>query len=85
MSFDEGDKAIIREIAWEVASHIEERLKASIESGLYRRVEIHALSCPVKDDVKSLQDRIQGAWWVVGLIATIVGSIAAIAVELIRK
>jgi len=48
MPLDEGDKAIIREIAFEVAVILKRELKNARDEA----IKIHALECPAKDAIK---------------------------------
>jgi len=91
MPFDEGDKAVIKQIAYEAADHVAERLQEVIQSGIASKIEIHTLSCPMRSELKETKDELAaaknkrlGAWGLAVVIATILASAATIAVELLR-
>ena len=92
MALDLGDKAIIREIAYEVAVPLTEKLQAAVKDGMKTEVRMHALECPRAEEIKGLQDelldakaRIKGAWGTACVIAVVVSAVATVAVELLRK
>ena len=87
MSFDEGDRAIIKEIAYEAATHIAEKLQASVMSGLHNKVEMHVLECPLRAEIKFVKDEIeiakskaQMAWKMVVLEAVVLSALATLAI-----
>ncbi len=52
---DEGDKAIVRQIAYEVGGVI----SAQISEAVKNKLDVHVLSCPVKASVDANEDRIE--------------------------
>ena len=76
MTLSEGDKAIVKETAWEVADAVAERIKADVTT----LVDLHAASCPVKDKVEEIVNKGKGAWAVVVVVAGAVGSLVAVVI-----
>lgn len=75
---NEGDKALIKEIAWEVGGHIEERLK----SGLHAKVEVHLATCPVKAKVDAMENKAKGAWRVLAAQVALILAILTLAIAI---
>jgi len=76
MTLSEGDKAIVKETAWEVADAVAARIQTDVAA----LVKLHAASCPVKDKVEEIVNKGKGAWAAVIVVAGAVGSLVALVV-----
>jgi hypothetical protein len=76
VAFSEGDKAIIKEVAWEIGDVVVTRIKEDVSA----RIKLHIADCPVKDKVDALVNKSKGAWAVIIVIAGAVGSVVAIVI-----
>ena len=92
MSLDLGDKAIVREIAYEVAVPLTEKMLAVFKDGMKTEVKVHMLECPLRSELTKTREELdaeknrrKGAWAMATVIATILASLATIAVEFLRK
>ena len=81
MALDEGDKAIIRDIAFDAAEHTSRRVIGSFET----RLQLHRAECPIGKEFMEAQNKMRGAWFVISIVASIVATVATIAVEWLRK
>ena len=76
MPLNEGDKALVREIAFEVA----ETIKTSIQQSVDTQIQLHRLQCPVAAEFKEEQNRRKGAMallerfgaWIVALAGLLI-------------
>lgn len=78
MALTEGDRAIMRETAFEVAEVIERRLLAAFE----KQVELHQATCPVKMEVQATLNQAKGGGRVAVLIAAIISGVAGLALSI---
>lgn len=67
---DAGDKAIIKEIAFEAAKVIGDRL----EERFIEKIKLHQAECPVKDEVAKNVNQAKGAWKVIAFVSALVGA-----------
>ena len=74
MALTEGDKAIIRETAFEVGNVVAERLMQSFEDICARR----RAECPVKEQVAAMTNQRKGAKALAGLIVGAVGLVGSL-------
>jgi len=75
MGFTEDQKAMIREIAWEVGKAI----CVEIRADRLRDIELHEVKCPVADQMKVYKARAAGFIAAFTLIGGVVGGIIVIA------
>ena len=68
---DEGQRAIIREIAFQVAGQIATDLKAHFAT----QIELHKSGCPVKVKVEATLSEAKGAWKTVAVISAVIGAV----------
>lgn len=77
MALNEGDKAVVREIAFEAAKTIGDEVKDAILTGL----RLHQAECPVKAEVEAKINQARGARWafgiVISLVSAVIGAISA--------
>lgn len=85
MALTEGDKAVVREIAFEAAKTIGDEVKDAIMTGL----RLHQAECPVKVEVEAKINQAKGARWAFGLVIAVVsaaiGAMATLFSGLIHK
>lgn len=67
----EGEKAIIKAVAWEVCEVIEERLTKTLQT----MIDLHAANCPLKSTLAEAR----GGWKTLVGIGTVLGGLAALA------
>jgi hypothetical protein len=77
--FTEGDKAIIREIAFEVAKVIKADLKADFAGA----VELHQATCPIKVNVEATLNQAKGAKVALGILWAVAAALGGAAVVVV--
>jgi hypothetical protein len=73
---DDGDKAIVREIAWEVGDKIGERIATT----LHESIHAHTESCPTGRLLDAYRNKLKGIVIGVSIGATIFGAGGALSV-----
>jgi hypothetical protein len=89
MALDLGDKAIIREIAYEVAVPLTEKLSSAVKEGMATQVKIHLLECPVrhelistKEELDAIKNKAKGGWHTLAFLAALIVSFVSLATAL---
>lgn len=75
MSFTEGDRAIIRQTAWEIGDVISQRL----EKAFKEHCRLTQATCPVKDIVEAAANQGKGATRVFAIVAALLAAAASVA------
>ncbi len=70
MDFEAGEKAIIKDIAFEVGETIIKRLNETLTA----RIKLHQLSCPTADEVNKWRGQAKGLVIGIALGAALVGT-----------
>lgn len=81
MALNEGDKAIIREIAFEAAKEIASEVQAQVREAMDHAVEHHADTCPIARQFEAVQNKFMGGWTMITLLCTALMSLASLAVS----
>ena len=75
MALDEGDKAIIRQIAFAASEHTCKQVSENFDS----RLKLHQAECPVAKKFEETKNQAKGAWIIVTAVASFFAAIAALA------
>ena len=65
---DEGDRAIIKEISYEAAEHMVQRVQGSFDV----RLNLHKAECPTAKGFEAAKNKAYGVWITIGLLASVV-------------
>ncbi len=82
MALDEGDKAIIRQIAFDASEHTFARIEKSMKENTKMLVNLHQAECPVRDKVEAGKHLAMGGWRVLAFLGGLAGTVAALALSL---
>jgi hypothetical protein len=77
---DDGDKAIIEQIAYRAAEHTAKKVEQSIKL----RMELHQAECPVGRRLAATENAAKGGWKVLATIGAAVMSVAALVVSWLK-
>lgn len=81
MAFDEGDKAIIRQISFEAAEHTYQRVQQSLED----KIVLHRAECPVAKEFEAERNRFAGGWKVIAILCALFGAILSLGFQAWEK
>lgn len=98
MHLDEGDKAVMREIAYGAAKEVGTQMRETtmLEFAALRKdnetarreqaaaIEKHGLECPIRKQVEAGTNRAQGALWLAAKVVAVGSAILALLFEIMR-
>ena len=91
MQLDEGDKAIMRSIAFDAADHSAARVKETTDmalngvvSKIRSELALHAAECPVKAEVAASRNKLRGGWHVIVTVAALISGLSALVISWIQ-
>lgn len=78
---DEGDKAIIKEISYEAAEHMVQRVQGSFNA----RLALHQAECPTSKGFEAAKNKAYGIWITLGFLASALIYLTSIVMQLREK
>ena len=84
-NMSDGDRAIIREIAYEAANNIVEKVVRDLKEHYAHEIRLHIAECPVKQEVNNRINQVKGVRWALSLVAGLIGAAIGAAANILWK
>ena len=81
MALDEGDKAIIRNIAFEAAEHTAQKVTTLFEA----KLQLHQAECPFAEEFSATKNQAKGGWWTITALVGALTGVAALVLSWWKK